>query len=184
MKNPEIYIFIAVGFSILLNWITSRFSDLSIGLLNTAIGLVFAVTANLMLYQEKGFKLENPSITDYIWLLALFQFAFGILVVHSYIAAKRLQNCPNSGKSVRLRESFFYSLSVMFSFSNCYILAVFILYCDKIFLNLTKPTGALEEIILRFWKLSGINIAHWLGGLVVLIAVHFFREKIIKLARS
>jgi hypothetical protein len=104
MKNVEFYILIATGFSILLSWVTSRFGDLSIGLFNTAIGLIFGVTAELTTNSEHAIaSVQNPAPIDYVLLLTLCQFAFGILVVSSHFASERIRKAQAStSKSISI----------------------------------------------------------------------------------
>lgn len=195
MKNPQIYIFIAIGFAILLNWVTSRFSDLSIGLFNTAIGLLFGVTANLTLNTAgTGSAASNPALIDYAWLLALCQFAFGILIVSSHFAAERIRKERNRARQpitigiinmrpIHIKEASFYAFSVTFSFVNCYIMGLLLLNSNAIFAPIENPNGALQIVYERFLGVASVGIGYWMLLLIAVFIFRYHRDKLTQLAR-
>lgn len=195
MKNPQVYIFIAIGFAILLNWITSRFSDLSIGLFNTAIGLLFGITANLTLgTAEMVSATSNPTLIDYAWLLALCQFAFGILIVSSHISSERIKKERSVSHQpiaigiikmhpIHIKEASFYAFSLTFSFVNCYIMGLLLLNSTVIFAPINNPNGALQIVYERFLGVASIGIGYWTLLLISVFILRYHRDKLVQLAR-
>ena len=187
MNNPEIYIFVALGFAFALSWIASRFSHLSIDLFNTSIGLLFGASANLALMANPtyGMGLEEnmPALLDYAILLIFLQFAFGILVISSHLAHKNLNESYVDETHVKLREAIFYSCSSVTSLFSCYVMAIFFLHARVIFSPTVSPQGELETIIQRWLDQSYVPMYFWVILLLVLVFVRFWREQIGSLAK-
>ncbi len=190
VNNPVLYVVVALLFSTLLNWVTSRFADLGVGLFNTAVGLLFGATANLALLSGAGELSRGtdggliPLVAgDYAVFLCLLQFAFGIFVISSHFAARRLRDAPESVLSNRAKEALFYTFSVVCSLANCHIMTIIFLDSTEIFAPVQFHEGELEVVISRFLDSQWSTWVHWAALAVIVFAGRFFRELVTRVAR-
>ena len=188
MNNPEIYIFVALGFSFALSWAVSKFSGLSIDLFNTSIGLLFGASANLALMtnlpgQNAGPEFTQPALTDYAILLVFLQFAFGILIISAHFAHRNLVKAKVEKLPSRLKEAVFYSWSSTVSLFSCYVMAIFFLHSRAVFAPIEASHGELQIVIDRWLQASYVPIGFWIALFVFTTSIRFWREPITAFAR-
>ncbi|MDM8569184.1 hypothetical protein QUF50_06700 [Thiotrichales bacterium HSG1] len=188
MKNPEIYIFVALSFAFSLSWIVSRFSVLPIDLFNTSIGLLFAASTNLALIESNlpeslADGLITPALIDYAILLAFLQFVFGILIISSYFAHINLVKSEKDDVVVKVKEAVFYSWSSTVSLFSCYVMAIFFLHSSSIFAPVERSIGELNIIIERWTTVSHFSVLFWFLLFLAACVIRYWRKSISSIAK-
>ena len=188
MNSPELYIFVALGFAFALSWIVSRFNGLAIDLFNTSIGLLFGASANLALMANTAFSsvaagTKQTALTDYALFLVFLQFAFGIIIISTYLAARQLSSVENPDTTIKIKEAVFYSGSFVMSLLSCYVMTVFFLNSKQIFAPVSSNSGELNIIVNRFVTASYIPVYYWALPFIITTLFRYGRGPISSLAR-